>query len=395
MNTVCRICQGTSLKEVMDFGEVALAGGFLKASQIHAERKYPLRLAFCEHCFTVQLAESVAPEILFSDYRYFSSQISTVRRHFDKYAEDVFRFKPRRVLEIGCNDGYLLSRMADKGAECVGIDPAANVLESVKDDRLTLVNAFFGEQTELGRFDMIIANNVFAHMPDLHGATRAMRKALTDDGVLVIETHHLGAMVRDLQYDWVYHEHLFYWSCLALAMHLNRHGLCIFDVQPIALHGGSMRYFVCHQGARPASRAVEDLMRQERKEGLDSAGTFRKFAVRAACNRIVLVSIVQNIVKSGGTVAGYGASGRANTILQWCGFDASQITHLVDDAPARQGYYTPGSHLPIYAPDNPRATRPTYMLVLAWPYAEEILPKLDMPAIVPLPQVAVPERAAA
>ena len=234
---------------------------------------------------------------------------------------------------------------------------------------------------------MVVANNVFAHIPDLHGVTEAIKTVLADDGVLVIETHHLAEMVAGLQYDWIYHEHLFYWSALALAMHLNRHGLHIFDVKPIDLHGGSMRYYICRQGHRVASPAVAALLARERRLGLDILDTFLNFADRAEAHRKHMIGLVQWVLDQGQTLAGYGASGRANAMLQYWGLDARHLMFMLDDAPAKHGFYTPGSHLPIYPPDSPKAVKPTYMLVLAWPYADEILPKVDGGAIVPLPSV--------
>lgn len=399
----CQLCQGAPLKEVMDFGSVALAGGFIKASQFHVEQRYPLRLMFCPHCFGVQLAEPVPAETLFTDYFYFTGQTRTAREHFSEYAKEVIRrFNPGKVLEIGCNDGFLLGKLADAAA-CIGVDPARNVMETVKDGRLTLVNDFFSKEVaehiaaERGLQDVVIANNVFAHIADIHGATEAVKTVLAKDGVLVLELHHLGAMIDGLQYDWVYHEHQFYWSALALAMHLNRHGLAIFDVKQVDMHGGSMRYYICRQGARDIAPSVDVLMEHERDQGLDKLDTFLKFARGVAEHKRVMVELIQWILNNGQTIAGYGASGRANALLQYWGCDASHLTHLVDDAPAKQGVYTPGSHLPIHAPSSPRATKPSYMLILAWPYADEILPKVAGDAIVPLPEIRFiePERGAA
>ena len=404
MNTDCRVCRGTTLKEVIDFSVVALAGGFLKASQFHVEQRYPLKLMFCPHCFGVQLDAPVKAETLFTDYFYFTGQTHTAREHFKNYAKDVIgRFSPRKVLEIGCNDGYLLGCMADSGAACVGVDPASNVVSSIKDGRIKLVNDFFTEEvaehlaSSLGQFDTILANNVFAHIPDIHGATEAIKVALAPDGVLVLEVHHLGAMIEGLQYDWIYHEHLFYWSALALAMHLNRHGLSIFDVKWVAMHGGSMRYYVCRQGERMASPAVDALLESERKHGLDQFETFEKFSLKVREHRRTMLELIGWVLNNGQTIAGYGASGRANALLQYWGLDASHLTHMVDDAPAKHGVYTPGSHLPIYPRTSPKATKPSYTLVLAWPYADEILPKLSGDAIIPLPEIRFvePERGAA
>jgi len=397
--TECAFCRGATLKQVIDLGEVALAGAFLKPSQFPAERRFPLRLAFCEDCYALQVMDPVHADTLFRDYFYFSSQIGAVREHFTKYTNEVgLRFRPSSVLEIGCNDGYLLGLFADRGAEVIGVDPASNVVASIPDTRLTMVNDYFTEDVardiiaKYGRQDMILANNVFAHIEDINGCTRAIRHALREDGVLVLEAHYLGDMIEGLQYDWIYHEHLYYYSCLSISTHFARHGMEIFDAQYVPAHGGSMRYFVGLRGARKVAPIVSEIMAEEYALRLDQAATFLDFAKRIAAHRYELRSMVEAIKAKGQTVAGYGASGRANTILQYCGFDSRHISHMIDDAPAKWGYHTPGTHLPIFSPHDEKATQETYTLILAWPYAREILRKIKTSAIVPLPKLYTVER---
>ena len=390
----CAFCS-TETQEILDFGEVALAGGFLKCSQLHSEKKYPLRLNYCPSCHAVQLADVIDAKTLFSDYFYFSGQIDSVKSHFAKYADYVSRWFPHsRVLEIGCNDGFLLGRFADKGATCIGIDPAKNVIESIKDHRLTLVNDFFDEEVaerivaKHGRQDIVIANNVLAHIQDIQGVTRGIGKVLDDRGTLVMEVHYLGKMIEELQYDWIYHEHLYYYSATTLANHFDRHGLTVFDVEPVKLHAGSMRYYVCKKGFRNPSSAVAKLLESE-KGWLDNIETYRKFAERVKAHKVELHTLIANLKKEGATIAGYGASGRANTILQWCGIDGFHLAYVIDDAPAKANHYTPGSHLRIVPRDDERATPQQYFLILAWPYANDICHKVGGKKIIPLPEVRI------
>ncbi len=235
---VCAFCDGTRLSLVMDFGKVALAGGFLKAEQFPAERKFPLRVYFCNECFAVQVVDKVPPDVLFHNYFYFSSSIGTLRDHFREYAEDITRrfLAPANatVLEFGCNDGVLLRPLADQGIRTVlGVDPAKNIVATIDDPRVTVINNFFTEEVarcvlaEHGKVDIIMANNVYAHIPDIQGTTRAIEIALADDGVFVFEVHYLGKVVEEMQYDMIYHEHLYYYSLLSAIKHFERYGMVV------------------------------------------------------------------------------------------------------------------------------------------------------------------------
>lgn len=391
----CAACDHP-LNEVMNLGEVALAGAYVKVSQFQTEKKYLLRIGHCEACGLVQVMDPVSPDLLFKDYFYRSSQIAGVRQHFDSYAKTLEI--PASVLEIGCNDGYLLSKLADRGAKCIGVDPAANVLESITDNRLTLVNAFFNEETarsivaEHGRQSLILANNVFAHVPDINSMVRGMRHALKRDGQIIIETHYLQDMIDGLQYDWIYHEHQFYWSAKAITKLMERHGLWVFRAERIPAHGGSVRWFVGHAADHYIEDSVAALLASERI----SAHSLRQFAVRCAVHADHLRETVAAIRSQGKTIAGYGAGGRANTILQYAGIGSALLAFVLDDSPARQGHYTPGTHLPIYGRDNSRATEQSHYLILAWPYADQIRRQARGSHIVPFPSILITkERAAA
>lgn len=399
MNHKCTFC-GHETEEILDFGDVALAGGFLKPEQFADEKKYPLKLCFCPRCYSVQLADKVSAETLFREYFYFSSQIGAVKEHFGKYAKEVIeRFDHSRVLEIGCNDGYLLSLFADTGARCVGVDPAGNVVNTIEDDRLNIINAFFTEEVaqrvvrDHGKQKMVLANNVFAHIPNIHETTKAIAQVLDEDGVLIIEVHDLGAMIEGLQYDWIYHEHLYYYSALSLTRFLPHYGLEIFDAEDIPSHGGSKRYFIrtMKNGAKRNSHHASDklvrLYVDEYRRELNKAETFHEFARKVKEHREALWLKIKELKENGYSVCGYGASGRANTILQWTGLDSSYLDFIIDDAPAKVGYCTPGTHIPIISREEARKRNFTHCLILAWPYASHIIPKIDGYKILPLPQI--------
>ena len=406
----CAFCGHDDLNEVIDFGEVALAGAFLKQSDFQQERKYPLRVCFCPKCHAVQVTDKVDPAIMFANYFYFSSAIRTLREHFVDYATEVvarFLDQPQlsTVVEIGCNDGVLLKPLADQGVGTpIGVDPATNILKAIDDARVQIVNDFFGDKVadqilqRFGKADLVVANNVFAHIPDINGVTAAINKILKDDGVFVFEVHYLGKIIQDLQYDMIYHEHLYYYSLLALENHFARHGMVVFDIKPIPIHGGSMRYYVCKKGSRHSrtvSNRVALLRSDERTLGYDKAETYRRFASDCDLRREQLMQMIARLRAKGRTIVGYGASGRANTIIQYCGIGTEHLACMIDDAPAKHGYYTPGSHLLIRSNDILRSEPPDYLLIFAWAFFNEIAAKCsDYLAnggrlVVPLPDVRV------
>ena len=406
---ICSFCNGRRLTEIMDFGEMALAGAFLKPDQFAREAFYPLELYFCCDCHAVQVAEKVNANVLFADYFYFSSSIGTLREHFREYAAEVTaRFlapESSTVIEIGCNDGVLLRPLADQKIRTViGVDPATNVVRTIGDSRVRIVNDFFSEPIarqiieRFGKADMVVANNVYAHISDIQGVTRAVRDVLTADGVFIFEVHYLGKVVDEMQYDMVYHEHLYYYSLLSAIKHFERYGMAVFDVKPIPIHGGSMRFYVCRENSRHAlaTERVTLLRDREIARGFDRPETFVRFASEVAARRDELMTLLNRLRSQGKRIAGYGASGRANTMIQYCGINHSHLEYMIDDAPAKAGYYTPGSHFlirPSAILDQPDP--PDYLLIFAWSFFDEVAGrcgryvKAGGRLIVPLPEVRI------
>jgi methylation protein EvaC len=406
----CAFCGSSALTEVIDFGKVAIAGAFLKKEQIPTEKKYPLAIVFCNDCYAVQVRDHIDPEVLFETDFYFSSAIKTLRDHFADYAAEVVdRFisdpKKATTLEFGSNDGVLLKPIADLGVGTViGVEPAKNIIETVKDDRLTLINDFFNVALaekvikQYGHVDLVMANNTYAHISDINGVTAGVEKVLKDDGVFSFEVHYLGKVIQGLQYDFIYHEHIYYYSLLALDNHMARHGMVIFDIKPISIHGGSIRFYAAKKSSKHAnniSKTVKDFRAEEKKLGFDKPAMYKNFAAEIADKKQQLMTLLDDLKGQGKKIVGYGASGRANTIIQYCGITNKHVDFMIDDAPAKLGMYTPGSHLEIRNNEALKTYKPDYVLVFAWAFYDEIVAKSQDylkaggQMIVPLPDVKV------
>ncbi len=410
LTACCSFCNSRTMTEIMDLGEVALAGSFLRLDQFAEEDYYPLRLFFCHDCYAVQVIDKVNEEVLFKDYFYFSSSIQTLRDHFIAYAREVTtRFlKPESatVIEFGCNDGVLLRPLADQNIKAViGVDPATNIVNTINDPRISIINDFFNEEVAQniisihGHVEMVLANNVYAHIPDIQGITRAVRNVLSNDGVFIFEVHYLGNVINERQYDMIYHEHLYYYSLLSAMKHFERYGMMVFDVKQVTMHAGSMRFYVCKKGSKHnfvVSSAVIQLQHEELAKGFHRPETFARFALNISEQKTTLMALLNKLKKKGCTIAGYGASGRANTMVQYCGINHSHLDYMIDDAPAKTGYFTPGSHFEIHPSsilDQPDP--PDYLLIFAWSFFDEIAKRskkyLDGGGrmIVPLPEVKI------
>ena len=406
----CSFCDSVNMSMIMDFGRVALAGAFLKPNLFKDELKYQQRLYFCHSCLAVQIVDKIPADVLFTNYFYFSSSIKTLCAHFFDYAAEVTsRFLnpgSATVLEFGCNDGVLLRPLADLGIRSViGVDPAANVLATINDPRITVVNDYFTESTANnivsvhGKIDLIMANNVYAHIPDIQGTTRAISLALDDEGVFICEVHYLGSVINDMQYDMIYHEHLYYYSLLSAMRHFKRYDMVVFDVKLVPIHAGSIRLYVCKNGSKHShsvSDSVYALESDELARGFDNFDSFTLFANDVALAKANLMSLLERLRSEGKSIAGYGASGRANTIIQYCGIGPEHLDFIIDDAPFKIGYFTPGSNFPIRASSVlAESDAPDYVLIFAWSFFDEIVSKHQLylanggSFIIPLPQVSI------
>lgn len=405
--TDCRLCGSRRLVKFLDFGNVPLAGAFLRAEDIPAEPFYPLGIYFCEDCTCVQVCEVIPGDVLFRNYFYFSSAIRTLVEHFGDFAAEMaerFALGSRSlVVELGCNDGVFLRPLSARGMRCVGVDPATNVVTTIKDPGISVVNDFFGEavarqiRTEFGPADAVVSSFSFAHINDMVDVMKGVKALLKDDGVFVFEVYYLGIVLEELQYDMMYHEHMSYYTLASLVKFFERFGMEIFDVTRLPLRAGTIRYYARNIGARaePVSSSVAELREYERARGFDTVKTYLAYADRVEKTRADLMELLGRLKRDGRRIIGYGASGRATTIMAFCGIDGSHLDFVVDDAPAKHGFYTPGSHLPIKPWAAAEDAWPDYALLFAWSFAEEVKKRrIDYLRrggrfIVPLPDVRI------
>jgi SAM-dependent methyltransferase len=408
MNLNCRHCGMPVKHSFCDLGMSPMANSYLTEDQVDdAEAFYPLHAFVCSNCLLVQLDEFEAPDSIFSDYLYFSSYSQSWLDHARKYAEAVIdRFSlsaDNRVVEIASNDGYLLKNFAAAGIPVLGIEPAANVAAAAKQLGIETEIAFFG--TELARrlagdgrrADLLIGNNVLAHVPDLNDFVSGMSILLDRAGVITMEFPHLLRLIEHNQFDTIYHEHFSYFSLLTVQTIFDAHGLRIFDVEELPTHGGSLRIYACHNDFQPhtTSNRVRDLSTAERDAGLDRLDGYLDYPARVQRVKWELLKFLIGAREQGLSTVAYGAPAKGNTLLNYCGIRNDLIDYTVDRSPHKQGHYLPGTHLPIYAPSHIRETRPEYVLILPWNLRDEISQEVSFlrdwggKFVVPIPELAI------
>jgi 2-polyprenyl-3-methyl-5-hydroxy-6-metoxy-1,4-benzoquinol methylase len=385
----CRFCSGPLEVCAADLGMSPLANSFLSAERLGAmEPFYPLAAFVCGNCFLVQLGHFEAPERIFSDYVYFSSFSDLWLKHAETYADHMIARlglgAQSEVVEIASNDGYLLQYFVARGIPVLGVEPAANVAEVAVARGVPTEVAFFGERfaAELRqrghRPDLIAANNVLAHVPQLNDFVRGLQHLLAPTGVLTIEVPHLLNLIAQSQFDTIYHEHFYYFSLTAARAVLARHGLTVFDVEELPTHGGSLRLFACHAGRsdRPETPAVGALLARERTAGLDRLDTYRAFARQIVETKLDLLAFFLEAKRAGKLVLGYGAPAKGNTLLNYCGIGPELLPCTVDRSPHKQGLYLPGTHIPVLHPDEILRQKPAYVLILPWNLEHEIVAQM-------------------
>jgi SAM-dependent methyltransferase len=404
--TTCRGCGRSGLEVVLDLGEQPLANAILNEADLtRPEPRYPLALAYCPDCWLVQITETVAPDLLFREYTYFSSVSDAFVEHAREIAERLIAERglgpDSLVVELASNDGYLLQHYAAAGVPVLGIDPARNVAEVAAARGVPTLAEFFtrdlaDELAGSGRTaDVVHANNVIAHVPDINGFVAGIARILKPGGVAVIETPYLREMVEKVEFDTIYHEHIFYHSLTALSRMFERNGLSVVDIERIAVHGGSLRVFAMRSGTEEPREAVGSLLAEEAAMGLCSPEYYATFAGRVEALGRDLRTMLVNLRAQGHTVAAYGAAAKGAVLLNAFNIGPDLISFVVDRSPHKQGHLMPGVHIPIVAPDQLVARKPDECLLLTWNFADEILAqqaeyrRLGGKFIIPSPKLTV------
>ncbi len=385
--TTCRSCGKGGLTLVLSLGLSPLANALLTAEQLarrDEEEKFPLNLAFCSHCSLVQITETVPPEKMFREYLYFSSFSDAMVKHAEVIANrltDARKLgKDSLVLEIASNDGYLLQHYARRGVPVLGIEPARNIAKVAVEERgVRTIAEFFGKELATSlvkggeRADVIHANNVLAHVPDLNGVIEGVAIALKDDGVAVIEAPYAKEFIDHREFDTIYHEHLCYFSLTALDHLVDRHGLVVSDVERLPIHGGSLRIFVSKKGAASRGPAVLELLKAEAAGGVATLAPYLDFAKRVDELKTELVRVLADLKAKGKRIAAYGAAAKGSTLLNYFGIGTDTLDFVVDRSTYKQGRYMPGVHVPIVAPTELARLQPDACLLLTWNFKDEIL----------------------
>lgn len=405
MTFACRSCGGNDFAPVIDLGETPLANNLLRAEDLgRPEPRFRLNTVLCQRCGLVQITEAIPPAVLFTHYVYFSSFSESAVHAAAALADRLIGergLSPRSlVIEAASNDGYLLRHYAARGVPVLGVEPAANVAAAAVKAHVPTRVAFFGREEALklareGQFaDVFHANNVLAHVPDLNGFVAGIATILKPGGIASIEAPYVRELVDKLEFDTIYHEHLSYLSATAVDRLLARHRLTLVDAEPIAIHGGSLRYFVQHSPA-PRSDRLRELLAAEEAQGITRAAYYAAFGTRVRALREELRATLAALKRDGARIAAYGASAKGTTLLNYCGIGAETLDFVADRSTVKQGLYTPGTHLPVVAPSALIEQQPDYVLLLTWNFRDEILAQQSAYCargghfILPLPEVRI------
>lgn len=400
----CRICGEDTLYPFLSLGSMPPSNGFVSSPE-QDEQYFPLDVVVCENCNHVQLRHTVDRDFLFSEYHYFSSASDPLLEHFGTYAdtlESEYLDPDDFVVEIGSNDGVLLSQFSDR-ISMLGVDPAENVTESARERGVETITAFFSPEVaemireDYGAADAICANNVVGHIDDLRGLMRGLDILLAPDGMFVMEVPYLVDLLSNNQFDTIYHEHISYFSIRALERLVAQFDMELFDVERIDIHGGSIRAYIQREATdRRPSRKVHDLKKLELAMGLDRRETYDSFAQRVSQTRTHITTLLDSLKDAGERIVGYGAPAKGNVLLNYCDIGPETLEYLLDTTPKKQGTFSPGMNIPVRSPDSFHENPPAYALLLAWNYQPAILEK-ESPYqdsggqfVVPIPYVDMP-----
>lgn len=405
----CRFCQTPLEHTFIDLGMSPLCQDHVRPGELNKMQAfYPLRAFVCSHCFLVQLEEFVKPSIIFSDYAYYSSYSDSWLQHAKRYADQItgkFAITENSlVAELASNDGYLLQYFLEKGIPVLGIDPAGNVADYAISKRgIRTEIKFFGNETaremitKYGMADLLIGNNVLAHVPDINDFVSGMKLFLSPQGLITMEFPHLLRLVERNQFDTIYHEHFSYLSFTTVERIFQHHGLELFDVEELPTHGGSIRIYAKHKedNSKQISFRVKELLKRESEAGMSTLSFYKNFEKSVQHAKRKILEFFIRAKNDGKRIAGYGAPGKGNTLLNYCGIRTDFIDYTVDRNPHKQGNFLPGTLIPIYGPEKIRETKPDYVFILPWNLKEEIMESMSFiqewggKFVVPIPEIKI------
>jgi 2-polyprenyl-3-methyl-5-hydroxy-6-metoxy-1,4-benzoquinol methylase len=409
MKTIhCRYCDSELTQNFIDLGMSPLSNSYLNAEQINKKESfYPLHAFVCNNCLLVQLEEFESPENIFTDYAYFSSYSKTWLEHAQKYVNMMitrFGFDEKsQVIEIASNDGYLLQYFKEKNIPVLGIEPATNVAKVAQEKGIPTLTKFFGEKTakelvDKGiEADLLLGNNVLAHVPNLNDFIKGMKIILKKNGTITMEFPHLLRLIKENQFDTIYHEHFSYFSFLTVQKIFSSHGLTVFDVEEVATHGGSLRIFLKHNDddTKSIKDSVKILNSKEIEFGLDKIDTYKTFQKHVEKIKCKIQDFFISTKKEGKKIVGYGAPAKGNTLLNYCKITSDLMEYTVDISNYKQGMFLPGTHIPSVNPEKIKETKPDYVFVLPWNLKNEIMQQMNIikewggKFVIPIPEVKI------
>lgn len=385
----CRFCKTPLEHTFVDLGVSPLSNSYISSNNLSdMEAFYPLHVYVCSSCFLVQIEEIGNPQKIFSDYAYFSSFSDSWLEHSSAFAQNAIDkynlSSDSRVVEIGSNDGYLLNYFYNEGIPVLGIEPASNVAEVAKSKGVNTLTRFFNKDLASELFkdgiqaDLLVGNNVLAHIPDINGLVEGLKLLLKPDGVISMEFPHLLALIRGNQFDTIYHEHYSYFSLITVREIFNRHDLEVFDCELLETHGGSLRISACHRNASfyESTESVKTILESEQKGGLKDLSVYEAFGDKVRKIKRDILSFLIQLKEDNNQIAAYGAPAKGNTLLNYCGIGTDFINFTVDRSPHKQGFYLPGSRIPIYEPGKIYELKPDYLVILPWNLKDEIMEQM-------------------
>lgn len=403
----CRLCNSKNLELFIDFGKMPLAGGFLSKKQIKDEKLYPMGMQHCKSCSNVQVDTVIPIDVLFKKYFYFSSTIKTLIKHFQNLSDLIskkFLKEGGKVLEIGCNDGVFLNHLVkNKKIKCIGVDPAKNVIKKIKNHKIDKYNVPFNFKLaekikkKHDKINLIVSSFSFGHIDNMKSVAKGIDFLLDKNGIFIFEIYYLGTVIKGLQYDMMYHEHMTYYTIKSLNIFLAKYNLRIFEIEKIKLRSGSLRFYCCRtKNKRISSNTTKKLLKEENRIGFNKLSYLKQYNKRIFKTKTDILKNIKNLKKKNKKIFGYGASGRGTIIMNYCGLKKNYLDFVVDDAPAKKGRYTPGTHVKIISWDDlKKIGYPDYFVLFAWPFQSEIFKKRSEyiknggKFIIPLPEVKI------